>query len=148
MKVILLADVKNVGKKGDVKEVADGYGRNFLIKNKLAVIATDKSMEILKEQQAQQAEDYALKKQQAQQLKEQIEQVKLVFKVKANEDGRINGSVSTSKICEELEKQYHYVVDKKKFKDTENLTKLGHYDVKVELFKEVICQISVDVVAL
>jgi len=148
MKVILLTDVKNVGKKGDVKEVADGYGRNYLIKNRLAVEASKKSMEILNQQNEKAAEEFQAKKAEALKLKEQIEKLSLVFPVKSGADGRIFGSVSTAKICEQLQSAHHITVDKRKFVDTSNLTTLGHYDVKVELFKDVIATIKVDLKSL
>lgn len=148
MKVILLTDVKNVGKKGEVKEVADGYGRNFLIKNKMAVMASEKSMEILKQQNEKAAQEYQKKKEEAMALKEKIEAVSLTFNVKAGNDGKIFGSVSNAKICDSLNEKYGLVVDKRKFVDTNNLVRLGHYDCKVELFKDVIATIKVDLKSL
>jgi len=147
MKVILLSDVKNVGKKGEIKEVSDGYGRNFLVRNGFAVEASKKSLEILDQQKQQEAQDYAEKKKEAESLKEMIEKVSLKFTVKTGADGRIFGSISTAKVAEALALQHKLTVDKRKFVDNENLTKLGHYDLKVELFKNVIATIKVDVVS-
>ncbi|MCR5067807.1 MAG: 50S ribosomal protein L9 [Erysipelotrichaceae bacterium] len=144
MKVILLTDVKKVGKKGEVKEVADGYGRNFLIKNGYAVQASQHGLQILQQQKDEEALHYTLNKQNAQQLKEKIEQIRLVFPVKAGKDGKLFGSVSTAKIAEQLAEQYGIEVDRRKFVDNDNLTRLGHYDVRAELFRDVVATISVD----
>lgn len=146
MKVILLTDVKKVGKKGEVKEVADGYGRNYLIKNGLAVLASSRGLQILEHQKAEEAQLYQQHKQEAEELKKKIEAVKLTFPVKTGKDGKLFGSISTSKIAEQLAKQYGFEVEKRKFVDNDNLTSLGHYDVKCELFKDVIATISVDLV--
>ncbi|MBO4218146.1 MAG: 50S ribosomal protein L9 [Erysipelotrichaceae bacterium] len=146
MKVILLTDVKKVGKKGEVREVADGYGRNYLIKNGLAVQASQHSLQILQQQKDQEALDLTLNRQNAQALKEKIEQIRLVIPVKSGKDGRLFGSVSTSKIAEVLASQHGIEVDRRKFVDNDNLTTLGHHDVRAELFKDVIATISVDLV--
>ncbi len=149
MKVILLADVKNVGKKGEVKEVADGYGRNYLIKNKLAVESTKRSMEILQRQNDKAAADLENKRQIALKDKVEIEKVKLTFKVKVGSDGRIFGSVSTKNITEELYKRHHISVDKRKFlMDVNHISALGEYDLKIELFKDVIAVLKVELVSL
>ncbi|MBQ4252382.1 MAG: 50S ribosomal protein L9 [Erysipelotrichaceae bacterium] len=146
MKVILLTDVKKVGKKGEVKEVADGYGRNYLIKNGLAVMASQHSLEILQQQKDQEALDYTLNRQNAQALKEKIEKIRLTFPVKAGKDGRLFGSISPAKLADALQQQYGIEVDRRKFVDNDNLSHLGHYDVRAELFKDVIATISVDLV--
>lgn len=148
MKVILLADVKNVGKKGEVKEVSDGYGRNYLIRNRMAVEATRKSMEILQKQNDDyQARQDALRKE-AQALKEKLEVLTLDFRVKTGSEGKMFGSVSPAKICESLEKDYGYKLDKRKFVDSSNITELGRHDVRVELFKDVIATLKVNVISL
>lgn len=147
MKVILLSDVKKVGKKGEMVEVADGYGRNYLIRNKLAVLATEKSLEILAGQQAEdQAQEDQLKKE-AEAVKKRLETITLIFEVKAGQDGKIFGSVSTKHIAEELQKQYKVKVDKRKFVDNSSLSNLGLYQVKVELYKNVIGVVNVSLVA-
>lgn len=143
MKVILLTDVKNVGKKDDVKEVADGYGRNYLIKNGLAVEASKKSMQILGQQQADKKAELEQKKAEAEQLKERLSKITLTFQVKAGAEGKVFGSISTSKVCEALVKQHNITLDKRKFIDTQNLTCLGEWNLKVELFKGVIGNVKV-----
>lgn len=147
MKVILLSDVKNVGKKGEVKQVADGYGRNYLVKNGLAVEATKKSMEILTKQKADEAAREAEMKEEAIELKNKLEKMTISFKVKAGNDGRMFGSVSNAKIAETLAKDYQIQVDKRKFVDNGNITELGMHKVRVELFKGVVATLNIDIEA-
>ena len=89
MKVILLSDVKNLGKKGDIVKVADGYGRNFLIRQRLAVEATKKSMEILDEQKLQESLEEKQLEANAEALKARLAKLTLEFKVKSGKDGRV-----------------------------------------------------------
>ncbi|MBR0386015.1 MAG: 50S ribosomal protein L9 [Erysipelotrichaceae bacterium] len=147
MKVILLSDVKKVGKKGEVKEVADGYGRNYLVRNGLAVEATKKSMEILQQQKADDKANQEKLKAEAEQIKIKLEAEKIVFTAKSGADGKMFGSVSTSKIAEKLQKDYGIQVDKRKFVNGANLTELGHHEVQVELFKDVIANLHVEIKA-
>lgn len=135
MKVILLSDVKKLGKKGDVVEVADGYGRNFLIGKNLAVEATKKSMEILGEQNLQQELAEKQKEADAEALKEKLKTVVLEFKVKSGKEGRVFGSVSTKQIVEQLMKVHQIKIDKRKVIDTGHISSLGYTDVKVDLYK-------------
>ncbi len=141
MKVILKADVKNVGKKGDVKEVKDGYGRNYLIARNLAVPYTEKSSEILAEQKAAQAAEDAKKKAEAEELAKKLETMSFTFLVNAGKEGRVFGSVSTKQIVEALRKQ-NIFVDKKKILDTQPIMSLGTTKVRVELYKGVIGTIN------
>ncbi|MBR2825888.1 MAG: 50S ribosomal protein L9 [Erysipelotrichaceae bacterium] len=147
MKVILLSDVKNVGKKGEVKQVADGYGRNYLVKNGLAVEATKKSMEILTKQKADEAAREAEMREEAIELKNKLEKMTISFKVKAGNDGRMFGSVSNAKIAETLAKDYQIQVDKRKFVDNGNITELGMHKVRVELFKGVVATLNINIEA-
>ena len=105
MKVILKSDVKKVGRKGEVVEVADGYARNFLIARGLAVATTAKSLEILAEQKEQEHEEEMKRKAEAEALAEKLNGMKFQFLVNANDDGRVFGSVSTKQIVEELARQ-------------------------------------------
>jgi len=143
-----LTDVKNVGKKNEIKEVADGYARNYLIKNRLAVEATKNALKVLQNQKDQAAADYKARKQQALDLKDRLEKLTLKIVAKSGNDGKLFGSINTGKIADELAKQYNITVDKRKFVDTENITRLGNYPVKVELFKEVIAKFAVEVISL
>ena len=146
MKVILLSDVKKVGKKGEMIEVSDGYARNFLIKQRLAVAATERSKEILAQQQHEKAVEEAALKAKAEEIKKQLEGITLEFKVKAGKDGNVFGSVSSKQICEELAKKHNLTVDKRKFIDNEVIRSCGVTYVKVDLDRnQVIGSIKVHV---
>ena len=135
MKVILLSDVKKVGKKGEIVEVSDGYGRNFLLNKKLAVLATKKSMEILDEQNLQHDLEEKQKEADAQALKQKLTKITLEFHVKTGEGGRVFGSVSTKQIVEQLQRVHAIKIEKRKFIDTDAITSLGYTDVKADLYK-------------
>ena len=144
MKVILLNDVPKLGKKGEVKDVADGYGRNFLIARGLAVLNTDASKKILNEQKAQEAADDAKKRQEANELKDVLAKKTLEFKLKAS-GGKVSGSVSGKQIEEALKKE-NINIDKRKIKDSSPLNELGTYDVKIELYKDIVGIIKVKLI--
>ena len=144
MRVILLSDVPKLGKKGDIKDVADGYGRNFLIARGLAVVESEASKKILDKQNEEAAKLDAEKRNEAKELAKVLEEKTLVFKVKANE-GRVSGSISTKQIEEELKKQ-GIIIDKRKIKDSEPLNALGTYDIRIELYKDIIGKIKVRLV--
>ena len=141
MKVILLSDVNKVGKKGDVKEVSDGYSRNFLIARGLAVVASDTANKVLEKQNEEKAKMEAELRAKANELKDLLATKTLTFKVKSHED-KIFNSVSTKQIEEALAKQ-GISVDKRKFVDKEPITTLGTTDVHIELYKDVIGIIKV-----
>ena len=135
MKVILLSDVKNLGKKGDIVKVADGYGRNFLIRQHLAVKATKKSMEILDEQKLQESLEEKQLEANAEAIKQRLAKLTLEFKVKTGKDGRVFGSVSTKQIAEQLMQKYEIKIDKRKVLDNTAIASLGYTDVKIDLYK-------------
>ena len=135
MKVILLSDVKKVGKKGDIVEVSDGYGRNLLLKQKLAVLATKKSKEILDEQNLQHDLEEKQRESDAVALKEKLSKITLQFHVKTGEGGRVFGSVSSKQIVEQLQRVHGIHIEKRKFIDKEAVSSLGYTDIKVDLYK-------------
>lgn len=148
MKVILLQDVKKQGKKGQVIEVSDGYGRNYLIKNKLAQAADQGAMKQLeakhKADERQAAEDLK----EAKQLKEKIEQESTVVEIKAKtgDDGRLFGTIPSKQIAQELANQHGIEVDKRKIQLDENIAALGHYQVPIKLHHDVQGHIRLHVV--
>lgn len=145
MKVILLSDVKKVGKKGEIVDVSDGYARNFLIARKLAVQESSQSKSILAKEQAENKAHQAQLKAEAEALKEELSHKIFTFAVKIGEMGRVFGSVSTKQIADELAKQ-GYKIDKRKILDTHPITVLGVTNVKVELYKDVIGEIKCQLV--
>lgn len=147
MKVILLKDVKALGKKGDIVEVSEGYGRNFIIPSQTGVIADNKNLNTLKLQKQNEEKIAQEKLEEAQALKEKIERVKLTLKVKSGSDGRTFGSVSTKEVQEALKAQAGIEVDKKKFSVDVPMKNLGGYDVNVRLHKDVTAVLHVSVVS-
>ncbi|MBD3949748.1 50S ribosomal protein L9 [Tuanshanicoccus lijuaniae] len=147
MKVILLSDVKKQGKKGQVIEVSEGYGRNFLIKNGLAKLADNAAMSQLKAENAFKAKKAEEELQEAKELKKLIEDEKTVVVIKAKAgDGRLFGTIPTKQIAEELNKQYKIEIDKRKIQLEQNLSSLGYHHVDVKLHHDVIAKINVHVV--
>ena len=145
MKVILLKDVKSLGKKGEIVEVSEGYGRNFIIPTKAGVLADAKNLNTLK-LQVQNAEKIAEEKlEEAEALKKKLGEVKLIFHMKAGKDGRGFGSISTKEVQEELKKQYDISVDKKKMELDVPMKNFGGYDIKVKLHKDVEATLHVSV---
>ena len=143
MKIILLNDVKNVGKKGEVKEVADGYARNFLIKNKLAVPATEQSQAILESQIQQKADAEAKAIEDAKALKALLANITLTFTLKTGDKGKTFGSVSSKQIAEELLKQHKITLDKRKIVENEALNTLGTTILDVHLHRTVTAQLKI-----
>lgn len=148
MKIILLEDVKNVGKKGNILEVADGYARNFLIRNKLAVEATTQSKAILEQQKQQKLDQVKEDIANAEALKVQLSEITLVFPVKTGENGKVFGSVSSKQIAEELLKKHKITIDKRKILDEGPFNTVGFYNVQIELHKQVIATIKIQLKAL
>ncbi len=144
MKVILLKNVKNVGKEGEVVNVSDGYGRNFLIPRKLAKVATEGSIADLKHTQKIEEKKKEKEFQAAQDLKAELEKTGLEIKVKAGDGGRLFGSVTSSDIAGVLKKR-GYKVDKRKIELKENIKALGVHNVSIKLHREITATIKVKV---
>ncbi len=147
MKVILLADVKKLGKKDQTIEVSDGYAVNYLFPRKLAVQVTKKSVEVLENQQEERRENAARMQAEAQELAKKLDTITLVFKVKTGREGKLFGAISLKQVAEELAKQYGIDIDKRKFVDKGALNELGFYHLNVELYKGVVGVIHVQIVA-
>ena len=147
MKVILLADVKKLGKKDQTIEVSDGYAVNYLFPRKLAVQVTKKSVEVLENQQEQRREEDAKMKADAQILANKLKDITLVFKVKTGKEGKLFGAISLKQVAEELNKQYGIDLDKRKFVDKGTLNELGFHHINVELYKGVIGQVHVQILS-
>ena len=147
MKVILLADVKKLGKKDQTIEVSDGYAVNFLFPRKLAVQVTKKSVEVLENQQEQRRENDAKMKAEAQELAKKLDNITLTFKVKTGREGKLFGAISLKQVAEELAKQYGIDIDKRKFVDKGTLDELGFHHISVELYKGVLGKVHVQILS-
>ena len=145
MEVILLADVKGVGKKNQTVNVSDGYANNFLFPKKLAVKVSKTSMQILENQKEEirLAEENAIRE--ANILKEKLKDVTVHVHVKVGKEGRTFGSISLKQIEDELKTQYNITIDKRKFIDKGPLDSVGYYNLKIELHKGVVGIIKVQV---
>ena len=143
MKVILLEDVKKVGKKGEIVNVSDGYGQNFLIKNGKALMATETGKKIVAQQEEEKKQEDLKRKEEAQELAKKLEAIVVEFKVKTGKDGKVFGSISSKQIWTELDK-LGYKIDKKKIVIPDALTSIGTFYVYVELYKNVTAKIKVE----
>ena len=144
MKVIFLKDLKGQGKKGEIKEVKDGYG-NFLIKNNVASLANEANLKHYNTVKSKQELEENLFIKECEKLKEQLEKLKINIKVKVGTQDRVFGSVSTKQIVTEL-KKLNYNIDKNKIKLDHPLSSLGTHVINVELHKKVIANIKINLV--
>lgn len=142
MKVIFLKDLKNQGKKDEIKEVKDGYAQNFLIAKGYAVKLTEETKNDLDRKLAKNKALDEENRKNAQQVKAKLEKEVISFKVKAGKDDKVFGSISAKQIKEELAKK-GYTIDKKQILLEENLTTLGYHDVKINLYKDIMAKVKV-----
>ena len=145
MEVIFIKDLKNQGKKGQVKNVKDGYAENFLIKNGYAVKKTKENLLKLNQEQTKKAKEDAANKEEAKLLKEKLSKVTLEFKVKTGEGDRVFGSISIKQIKDELAKE-GYKIEKSSIELTNNISSLGFHNVNINLYPEITAQIKVHVI--
>ncbi|MEA0554680.1 50S ribosomal protein L9 [Lysinibacillus irui] len=145
MKVVFLKDVKGKGKKGEIKNVADGYAQNFLIKNGYAAEANAQALSQLEGQKKLEAKNAAAELAEAQALKEKVEKLTVELKAKSGEGGRLFGSVSTKQIADALQKVHGIKIDKRKMTLPEGIRALGFTNVPVKLHHEVSATLKVHV---
>lgn len=143
MKVIFIKDLKGQGKKGEIKEVKDGYGTNFLIKNNYAILANTGNLKQFNTQKNNELKEEQIKIDQAEILKSELEKLSINIKVKTGTQDRVFGSVSTKQIAQELKK---YNIDKNKIKIISPLSSLGTHIVEIEIYKKVIAKLKVNLV--
>lgn len=145
MEVILLEDVKNVGKKGEIVKVNDGYGRNVLVKKKQAVEATSRNLNDWKLKKANDDKIAAENLEAAKELGKKIEESEITVAIKVGEGGKTFGSVSSKEIAEEVKAQLGFDVDKKKVQLKDAIKTVGTHEVKIKLHSQVTAVLKVNV---
>ncbi|WP_077702061.1 50S ribosomal protein L9 [Virgibacillus dokdonensis] len=145
MKVIFLKDVKGKGKQGEVKNVSDGYARNYLLKNNLAQEATPGNLKALEAKKKKQKQLEQKEKEAAIQLKDKLADITVELTAKSGDSGRLFGSITSKQISEALEKNYGYKIDKRKIELDAPIRSLGYTNVPVKLHPEVDGSIKVRV---
>ena len=147
MKVILMNDIKGVGKKDEVIEASDGYARNYLFPKKLAVEANNTNMSKIKAKQESKQFKRDTEKKEAEEIAKKLKGIMLKVKVRAGENGKIFGGVTSKEISEGLKKDYNIIVDKKKIILADTVKNLGMITVDIKLYEGVIGKLKVDIIS-
>ena len=145
MEVILLEDVKSLGKKGDIIKISDGYARNYVLPKKLGIEATSKNLNELKLKKANEEKVAKQKLEEAREFAKVLEESTVEVKIKSGEGGRTFGSVSSKEIAQEAKKQLNFDIDKKKIMLEEPIKTLGVHIVQIKLHKDVTAKLNVRV---
>ena len=145
MKVVLLEDVKSLGKKGEIVEVSEGYARNFIIPKKKGVEANNENLNTLKLQKANEEKIAKEKLEAARELAAKLNNANISLSIKSGKDGRAFGSVSSKEIEEAIKAQLGLEIDKKKLVIAEPIKTFGNHEVKVKLHKDVTANLNVKV---
>ena len=146
MKVILLGDIKGVGKKDQVIEASDGYARNFLFPKNLAIEANSTNLSKLKSKQDSASFKKSEEKKNAEEMKEKLSKIVLKINVKAGENGKIFGGVTEKEISEQLKKKYKYNIDKKKIDIKETIKTIGMFTIDLKLFEGVVGKLKIHII--
>ena len=146
MKVILLENIKGVGKKDEIINANDGYARNYLFPKKLAIEANNENLAKLKSKQESIAHKKETEKQEAEELSKKLEKIILKIEVKAGENGKIFGGVTAKEISEQLEKQYGFKIEKKKIELKETIKTIGIFNIDLKLYEGVSGKLKVHVI--
>ena len=141
MKVIFIKDLKKQAKKGEIKEVKDGYAK-FLINEGYAIKETTESLKTLQRENDKKQQEDEKSRKEAKKLKKELENEKLVFTVKTGEHDKVFGSISVKQIKEKLEK---YKIDKKQIERTNPITSLGFHEVNINLYKDIVATLKIEV---
>lgn len=147
MKVILLADIKGVGKKDEVINASDGYARNFLFPKNLALEANKENMAKLKSKNDAKAYQKEMDIKAAKEIAEKINKITMKLEVKAGENGKIFGGITAKEIAENLKKEYNINIDKKKVLLSETIKTIGTHNVEIKLYEGIIAKLKLNVVS-
>lgn len=145
MKVILKENIKSIGKKDEIINVSDGYARNYLFAKDLAVEATNTNLSKLKSKKDAEQYKKNIEKEDAKKIAEKMERIRLQFKVKTGENGKVFGGISSKEIAENLENNYSIKIDKKKIELKSPIKTLGITNIQIKLYEGVIGNIKVEV---
>ena len=145
MEIIFIKDLKGQGKKGEIKNVKDGYAENFLIKKGYAIKATPTNLGNLKKEQQQEKDKQQLLKANALTKKQKLEKLTLTFKVKTSKEDKVFGSISPKQLKEALKEQ-GYDIEKSAFNIKDSMSSLGFHYFEVELYKDVVAKIKVHII--
>lgn len=146
MKVLLVQNVKALGKPGEIKEVATGYARNYLFPNKLAVEATDANLKAYENRKKAEQLKEAKSIQEAEELRNQLHGVSVIIKAKAGEEGRLYGAVTAKDVANALLEQHKINIDKRLVEITEPLKHLGSHKVPLHLYKGITAELTVNII--
>lgn len=141
MKIVLLKDIKGTGKKGEIKEVSDGYAKNFLIKNGMAKIANSSALNENRQQKESSLYHKEMEKQEAIELGQKLKNLKIEMAIKCGENGKAFGSITSKEIAEKL-KEKGFDIDKRKIELTDSIKSIGTYQLNVKLHPEVCTKIT------
>ncbi|MBE6853469.1 MAG: 50S ribosomal protein L9 [Ruminococcus sp.] len=145
MKVIFTQDVKGSGKKGEIKNVSDGYARNFLLSKGLAVEANAQNLSELKSKQSSIQHKIDVEKAEAQKIADSINGKKLTITAKAGASGKLFGAVTSSQISDEISAQFGFKIDKKKISLKSEIKNFGEYEADVKLYTGIAAKINIEV---
>lgn len=146
MKVILTQDIKGVGKKDEIINANDGYARNFLLPRKMAVEANSQNMSLLQGRKDSANFKKEQEKENAIKTQEKLSKIMLTIKVKAGENGKIFGSITSKEITAELKKQHNIEIDKKKILLKESIKELGTFNVQIKLYEGIIGNLKIEII--
>ncbi|TFZ39480.1 50S ribosomal protein L9 [Soehngenia longivitae] len=148
MKVILLKDVKGLGKEGDLVNSKDGYARNFLFPKNLAVEANEENLKKWEERKKDEAKKIQQEIESANEMKERLENLTVTLKVKTGSQGRLFGSITALDIANNLKEQHGIDIDKRKIELKENIKSLGEFEAEVKLYQDIVAKLKINAVAL
>ena len=145
MEVIFIKDLKNQGKKGEIKKVKDGYAENFLISKGYAIKATKENLEKLNQDKAKALKEDENKRIEAKEVKKNLEKITLTFKVKTGNNDKVFGSISLKQIKDELKKA-NYNFEKQQIKLLDSMSTLGFHNIEITIYKNITAKVKVHLI--